>query len=45
MIHVCIHFCSGKDLDLEVDKEILISDFIELANSIGGPVLSLEFLP
>ncbi|UOF79474.1 hypothetical protein [Caudoviricetes sp.] len=45
MIHVHIQFTSGADLDLDVDGNILISDFIDLANTIGGPIARLEFLP
>jgi len=45
MIHIHVHFVSGSDLDLDVDGDILIRDFINLANSIGGPIATLEFLP
>jgi hypothetical protein len=44
MIHVHITFVSGTDVHLDVDKDILIGDFIELAKSIGGEVRNLEFL-
>jgi hypothetical protein len=45
MIHVHIQFQSGQELDLEVDKDIMISDFMDLAKSIGGLIVRLEFLP
>lgn len=45
MLHVRVNYATGRSVDLDVDKEILMSDFIELAHMIDeSPIVSVEFV-